>query len=81
MVLNDNSYMAIIYENPAYLEYLRYNPRWYKILYYDPSMIDEFIKEAKEKLKLRTVDKLDNFSNRLSMLSQFNNYFNKNKKG
>ena len=77
MVLNDNSYMSFMYDNPVYLEYLRYNPRWYKILYYEPSMLSEFKKEAQERLKIRAVDKLDNFSNKLKLFSSLGSYFNK----
>lgn len=69
--------MQYMYENPMFLEYLRYNPRWYKILHYDPSMINQFIAEAKQNMKIRTVDKLETISNRLSLLSSLGSYFNK----
>ncbi|MGM9969168.1 MAG: YlbE-like family protein [Anaeroplasma sp.] len=59
--------MSYLYENLDLLMYLRYNPRWYKILYYDPSMFNAFINEAKENLKIRGIDKLEVFKNRVNL--------------
>ena len=44
--------MNFFYDNPIYLEYLRYHPKWYKILHYDSNMLDAFIEEAKQELHL-----------------------------
>ncbi len=66
MVLN---YMEEIYKNPLILEYLRFHPRWYKILHYDPEMLPVFMNEAKEKLKIRTVDKLENIKTQVTFIS------------
>lgn len=62
------SYMEYLYSHKEYLMYLRYHPRWYKILYYDESLFNSFLNEAKASLKLRAVDKLDSFKEKLNML-------------
>lgn len=68
--------MGYLYEHLDLLMYLRFNPRWYKILYYDKSYFNTFLKEAKEKMGLRTIDKLNNFKNQFNLLSGFAKYMN-----
>lgn len=69
--------MKYFYNNPVYLEYLRYNPRWYKILYYDQTMLDSFIKEANEKMHLTKRDSLLEFNKKLSFVSSLMQYLAK----
>lgn len=59
--------------NPSYKNYLRNNSYWYKILNRNPEMLDEFIKEVKEKYKLRTSDKINEFLDKIDMISKFIN--------
>lgn len=59
--------------NPMYKKYLRDNSYWYKILNRNPKMIDEFLKEVKEKYKLRTEDKINNVMDKIDMISKFIN--------
>lgn len=57
--------------NPVYKQYLRNNSYWYKTLNRNPDMIDVFIKEVKEKYKLRTTDKLNNIVDKIDLISKF----------
>ena len=59
--------------NIYYKTYIRYNSYWYKILNRDPNMLDNFIKEVKEKYKLRTTDKINDVIDKMNMLSKFIN--------
>lgn len=65
------------YENPIYLEYLRYNPRWYKILHYDPTMMDSFMEEANQKMHLTKKDSIAEFNKKLSFVSSLAQYLAK----
>ncbi len=69
-------WMSYLHRNIDLLMYLRYNPRWYKILYYNPSMLKYFIAEAKENLKIRSVDKLEGIKNKILLASTFAGLFN-----
>lgn len=69
--------MNKIYSDQRILNYLRYNPKWYKILYYAPERLNEFLDEAKESLKIRLYDKLEEFKGQLSFLSSLIEYINK----
>ena len=69
--------MKYFYDNPHYLEYLRYNPRWYKILYYEPSMLNDFIEEANSALHLTKRDTLVDFNKKLSFVSTLMQYLAK----
>lgn len=63
--------IKILLDNtPNYKEYIRSNSYWYKILNRNPNMIDKFSNEVKEKYKLRTVDKIENISNKLDMINK-----------
>ena len=59
--------------NPYYKEYIRYNSYWYKILNRDSNMINDFIKEVKERYKLRTTDKINDMIDKVNMISKFIN--------
>lgn len=59
--------------NPMYKEYIRYNSYWYKILNRNPELINNFIKEVKEKNKLTTTDKINGAIEKIDMLSKFIN--------
>ncbi len=54
--------------NPNYIKYIRENSIWYKLLMRNPNLFNEFVKEVKEKYKLRTVDKLNDAMNTIEML-------------
>ena len=47
----DTKIKIIIDSNPDYKRYLRTNSYWYKILNRNPFLIDDFIREVKEKYK------------------------------
>lgn len=55
--------------DPNYVKYLRENSYWYKILTREPYLINDFIKEVKEKYKLRPIDKVSNMINTFEMMS------------
>ena len=69
--------MNYFYNNPEYLEYLRYNPKWYKILYYEPTMLKDFIEEANISLHLTKRDTLLDFNKKLSFVSTLMQYLAK----
>ncbi len=73
----DEKIMNFLYQNPIYLNYIRYHPEWYKILYYTPEKMNEFIKEAKKELKLTTFDKIENFKKQLGFLESLIDYLTK----
>lgn len=66
----------MLYNNQAYLNYLRYHPKWYKILYYEHNY-NEFINVAKRELHLRVTDKLESFKRNLTLLKSLNSYLDK----
>ncbi len=57
--------------NPVYKEYIRTNSYWYKILNRNPNEIDNFIKEVKEKYKLRMSDKINDIVDKIDMINRF----------
>ncbi len=63
----------IIDSNPDYKRYLRSNSYWYKILNRNPNMIDSFINKVKEEYKLRPQDKINNFMDKIDMISKLIN--------
>lgn len=63
-------------ENPLYTKYIRENSNWYKILNRNPNLVDDMIKEMKEKYKLRFSDKVENVSNMASLVTNFINIIN-----
>ena len=66
----DTKIKIIIDSNPDYKRYLRTN---YKILNRNPFLIDDFIREVKEKYKLRTTDKINDIMDKIDMVSKFIN--------
>lgn len=74
MVLDILNYL---YNNPIYLQYLRYHPRWYKILYYSPEYFDEFINEANIEMHLTKKDSFAQFNKKLSFVSSLLEYLAK----
>ena len=69
--------LMFCYQNPLYLNYLRYNPRWYKILYYNPDAFLDFIKEANTHMHLTTKDRFIGFNKKLSFVSSLLGYLAK----
>ena len=57
-----------IFSDETLHRYLWENSYWYKILNRNPYMIDNMIQEMKDRYKLNTSDKLERFSDRLTML-------------
>lgn len=59
--------------NINYKNYLRYNSYWYKTLIRDENKINDFIKEYKEKNKLRVSDKIESLFDKVNMITNFIN--------
>ena len=57
-------------ENVKYNELLRQNSYYYKYLNRAPNYYDQFVKEIKEKYKLRTIDKIDNIIDTIDIISK-----------
>ena len=57
-----------LYNDPLMHRYIRENSYWYKILNRNPLLIDKMKEEMKDKYKLTTQDKIENLSNKISML-------------
>ena len=57
-------------ENDKYLKFLRQNSNWYKELNRNPNSYDLFVKKMKEKYKLRTIDKVDNFVDSVDLITK-----------
>ena len=64
----DTKIKIMIDSNPDYKRYLRT-----KTLNRNPLMIDNFIREVKEKYKLRTTDKINDIMDKVDMISKFIN--------
>lgn len=69
----DTKIKIMIDSNPDYKRYLRTNSYWYKTLNRNHLMIDNFIREVKEKYKLRTTDKINDIMDKVDMISKFIN--------
>ena len=67
----DTKVKILLDSNNNYKTYLRYNSYWYKILGREPNKIDDFIKEYKERNKLRVTDKIESAVDKLSLISKF----------
>ncbi len=57
-------------EDNKFLKYLRQNSNWYKELNRNPESYDLFVKKMKEKYKLRTIDKVDNFIDSVDLITK-----------
>ena len=66
-----------LYQNPKYLEYLRYHPKWYYYLDENPNNYQVFERTVKEELKITTYDKLERLKKQISFVSKFMDYFKK----
>jgi hypothetical protein len=58
--INSNTYLQ---------SYIRENSHWYKILNRYPERFNQFADEMKEKYKLRTTDKINDFIDKIGMIS------------
>lgn len=56
--------------DPKYLTFLRQNSSWYKTLNRNPNRYNDFQKAMKEKYKLRTIDKIDNFVTSVDLITK-----------
>lgn len=63
-------------ENEKFHTYLRENSSWYRVLNRNPYNYDLFIKKMKEKYKLRTIDKVDNFVDSVDLITKIINMSN-----
>ena len=66
-----------IYNNPKYLDYLRYHPKWYYYLDENPNNYSIFERTVKEELKITTYDKLERLKKQISFATKFMEYFKK----
>lgn len=62
-----------IKNNPNMQRYLRENSIWYKYLNRNPEYFNSFNEEMKEKYKLRPGDKINNFVDKLDLITSFLN--------
>lgn len=74
----DQLILKVIYQNPDYLNYLRYHPKWYLILERNPSLYKEFEKELKKELKITTYDKIENLKKQINFVNGIIKYLNSN---
>ena len=63
-------------QNKKFLNYLRENSNYYRELNRDPNYYNTFIKKMKEKYKLRTIDKVDNFVDSVDLITKIINMSN-----
>lgn len=69
----DTKVKILLDSNPNYKVYLRTNSYWYKSLNRDPDSVNTFINEVKERYRLRPTDKINDFIDKLDMVSKFIN--------
>lgn len=69
--------IADLYKSNDMLFYIRTHPEWYKVLNRHPQYYNQFIKSAKEELKLTFNHKLDRFKNQVQLLSLVKEYMNR----
>ncbi len=62
-----------IKNNQNLQRYLRENSNWYKYLNRNPESLNLFNEEMKERYKLRPGDKINNFVDKLDLISSFFN--------
>jgi len=68
--------LKYIREHPYIYQYLREDSKEYQYLFQDNNYIYELEKKAKEKYKIRFIDKLDKLGNTFQMIQTFLDYFN-----
>ncbi len=54
--------------NPIYIDYLHSHSYWYKLLTREPSLLNEFINEAKKYYQVRPMDKINKALNTITLL-------------
>ena len=69
----DTKVKILLDSNSNYKVYLRTNSYWYKSLNRDPDSVNTFINEVKERYRLRPTDKINDFIDKLDMVSKFIN--------
>ena len=69
----DTKVKILLDSNPNYKVYLRTNSYWYKSLNRDSDSVNTFINEVKERYRLRPTDKINDFIDKLDMVSKFIN--------
>lgn len=74
----DKTILNKIYQNEAYLNYLRYHPKWYMILEQNPYYFKEFESEVKKELKITTYDKIENLKKQINFINGIIKYLNSN---
>jgi len=74
MIMTNNKLMNEIYKNDDMLFYIRTHPEWYKTLNRHPDYYKQFLKTAKEELKLTLNHKIDRFKNQVQLLTLINEY-------
>lgn len=57
-----------IYNDELLHRYIRENSYWYKILNRNPDLINEMVKEMKDRYKLNIGDKIERIGEKLSMI-------------
>ena len=65
-----------LYQNPVYLQYVRYHPKWYIALNRYPESYKDFEKEVKVKLKLTVSDKVENLRKQIEFINGMIKYLN-----
>lgn len=60
-------------QNKKFLNYLHENSNYYKDLNRDKDFYNTFIKKMKERYKLRTIDKVDNFVDSVDLITKIIN--------
>ncbi len=74
----DQNILRVLYQNPTYLNYLRYHPKWYMILEKNPNYYKEFENELKKDLKITTYDKIENLKKQINFVNGIIKYLNSN---
>ena len=69
--------LGFLYQNPLYLEYLRFHPQWYKILHYSPESFKDFLEEANAAMHLTSKDRLVDLNKKMSFISSLIGYLAK----
>ncbi len=63
-----NGIMIYIKSDNMLYEYLKYHSYWYKKIYRNENVLRELISEMKEEYKLTTKDKIEDMSNKITMV-------------
>ncbi len=74
----DQNILIQLYQNPTYLNYLRYHPKWYIVLDRHPEAFKDFEKTLKKDLKITTYDKIENLKKQINFVNSMIKYLNSN---